>query len=249
MRIALFITCLTEQFYPRAAVAVVKVLEHLGHTVEFPGAQTCCGQPMFNNGLHDEARDLARRMIAVFDSAEVVVTPSGSCAAMVREQYLRLWPEHTREHRSAVSLASRTYEFVEFLVKVLRVDLHALGVDWPGTATYHRSCHLRGLGLASEAEDLLRQVKRLEYTELARIEQCCGFGGTFAVNYPQISGAMVADKVSAIRESGSQHLVCNEAGCAMSIAGGCRRSGTPVKLLTIGELIAEGLGLLPRGGT
>jgi len=248
VRIALFITCLTEQFYPRAAVAIVKVLEHLGHTVEFPAAQTCCGQPMFNNGLHDDARDLARRMIEIFAPAEHVVTPSGSCAAMVREHFLHLWPERSGEHRAALALAAKTSEFVEFLTKVERVDLRAMRVRWPGSVTYHRSCHLRSLGLCDEAETLLDQIEGVRRVPLPRAEQCCGFGGTFAVNYPQISAGMVSDKVSAIRETNAERLVCNEAGCGMNIAGACRRALPEVSLITIGEVIAQGLGLLPREG-
>lgn len=245
MKIALFITCLTEQFYPRAAVAIVKVLEHLGHTVEFPEGQTCCGQPMFNNGLHDEARALGLRMIELFGSCECVVTPSGSCAAMIREHFLHLWPEGSVEARNARALAAKTYEFVEFLARVERANLQTLGVRWAGSVTYHRSCHLRGLGMTHEAEVLLGQVEGLRYSPLPRAEQCCGFGGTFAVNYPQISGGMVSDKVSAIRESKAERLVCNEAGCAMNIAGACRRSSPPVPVITLGEILAEGLGLLP----
>lgn len=227
-------------------MALVKVLDHLGHTVEFPAGQTCCGQPMFNNGLHDEARTLGRRMIDLFGEFECVVTPSGSCAAMVREHFLHLWPRGSPEDRGARALAARTYEFVEFLTKVERADLAALGVRWTGSVTYHRSCHLRGLGMANEAETLLAQVQGLTYTPLPRAEQCCGFGGTFAVNYPQISGGMVADKVAAIRETHAGHLVCNEAGCAMNIAGACRRTAPAVPTISIAEVIAEGLGLLPK---
>ncbi len=248
MKISLFITCLTEQFYPRAAVAIVKVLEHLGHTVEFPPDQTCCGQPMFNNGFHDQARSLAERMIRIFADAPCVVTPSGSCAAMVREHFSHLWAEGTPEHRATRELAAKTFEFVEFLTKVQGADFRELGAHWPGTVTYHRSCHLRSLGLADEAEVLLKQIDALRYTPLPRAEQCCGFGGTFAINYPQISAGMVGDKVAAILETGANHVVCNEAGCGMNIAGACRRAAPRVSSITIGEIIAESLGLLPRGG-
>jgi L-lactate dehydrogenase complex protein LldE len=246
VRVALFITCLTDQFYPRAGIAAVRVLGHLGHEVVFPADQTCCGQPMFNTGFHGDARRLAERMIRIFAPFETVVTPSGSCAAMIREQYPHLFEGNRVLEAAGRALAARTYEFVEFLVKVLRVDLRPLGARWPGRAAYHYSCHLRGLGMTDEPLMLLRQVAGLEATPLERSEQCCGFGGTFAVKFPLISGQMVADKVSAIAASGARTLVCGDAGCAMNIEGACRRAGRPVRIVSPAEIIAEGLGLLPR---
>jgi L-lactate dehydrogenase complex protein LldE len=246
VRIALFITCLTDAFYPRAGIATVKVLEHLGHTVEFPSEQTCCGQPMFNNGFRADARDLARRMINLFEPSEAVVTPSGSCAAMIREHYPHLLADDERDLARARSLASRTFEFSELLAKVLQVDLRSLGVEWRGDATAHSACHLRGLGLVGVAEGLLGAVDGLKLVPLEKAEQCCGFGGTFAVKYPEVSGGMVADKTAAIRASGCRTVVCNEAGCGMNIEGACRRAGLPVRMTSIAEIIAEGLGLMER---
>ncbi len=247
MKVALFITCLTDNYYPRAGIAVVKVLEHLGHEVEFPAAQTCCGQPMYNNGFHDEARDLARRMIEVFEPFETVVTPSGSCAAMIRDYYPGLFAEGSRERRAAESLAARTFEFVEFLVKRLNIDLPSLDVRWDGTATYHYSCHLRGIGMKDETAQLARQIDGLEFAPLDKTEQCCGFGGTFAMNYPQISGGMVREKVGHIRDTKAHTLICNDAGCSMNIAGACRREGVDIRIRSLAEIIAEGLGLMDRG--
>ncbi len=246
MKVALFITCLTDAYFPRAGVAVVKVLEHLGHEVEFPRAQTCCAQPMFNNGFHPEARALARRLLDVFDPFETVVTPSGSCAAMIREHYPHLFEGHPTTLARARSLASRTFEFSEFLLKVLRVDLRSLDVRWQGDVTTHSACHLRALGLVGVSESLLDQVQGLSHVAPDNAEQCCGFGGTFSVKYPQISAGMVAEKVAGIRATHRATLVCNEAGCAMNIAGACRRAGTPVHVTSLAEIIAEGLGLLPR---
>lgn len=246
MRIALFITCLTDAYFPRAGIAAVKVLEHLGHTVEFPREQTCCGQPMFNNGFRTEARDLARRMFDVFEPYEAVVTPSGSCAAMIHEQYPHLFAGDAQGLARAKDLAARTFEFSEFLARVLRVDLRALGVAWNGDVTVHSACHLRSLGLVGTAEGLLGAVRGLRVVPLDNGEQCCGFGGTFAVKYPQISGGMVSEKVACIKRTGCQRVVCNEAGCGMNLAGACRRAGVPVQFTSVAEIVAEGLGLIER---
>ncbi len=244
MRVSLFVTCLGESFYPRAGIATVKVLEHLGCAVDFPAAQTCCGQPMHNNGYAPEARALAERMMRVFAASEHIVTPSGSCAAMVRDIYPHVFDDDPVLRRSAEALAGRTHEFAEFLIRVLKVDLRALGVRWKGTATYHYSCHLRGLGITDEAVRLLRQIEGLDFVPLTNAEQCCGFGGTFASKYPDISGAMVRDKCAAIRESGAGTVVSSEPGCTMNIAGACRRAGQSVAFRSLPEMVAEGLGLL-----
>ena len=244
MKIALFITCLTDNYSPRSGIAVVKVLEHLGHDVCFPESQTCCGQPMFNNGFSSEARDLARRMIRVFEPYETVVTPSGSCAAMIREHFPSLFEDDQEFKKKAESLAGRTHEFVEFLTKVEKVDLRCLGVKRDEKVTYHYSCHLRGLGQTDEAEQLIRQIDGLDYLPLSKKEQCCGFGGTFAVKYSPISGQMVLDKVASIRETGADTVIVNDAGCAMNMAGACRRGGCDVGFISLAETIAEGLGLM-----
>jgi L-lactate dehydrogenase complex protein LldE len=246
VRIALFITCLTDAYYPRTGIAAVKVLEHLGEAVEFPREQTCCGQPMFNNGFTRDARELALRFIEVFEPFEAVVTPSGSCTAMIREHYAHLLADDEQARERARGVQSRTYEFCEFLTKVLRVDLGRLGVTWQGDVTAHSACHLRGLGLVGVAEQLLGTVPGLKVVPLEKSEQCCGFGGTFAVKYPEISGGMVADKTAAIKASGCRTVVCNEAGCGMNIEGACRRAGLAVRMTSAAEIIAEGLGLMER---
>lgn len=240
----MFITCLNDVFYPRVGVATVKVLEHLGCDVSFPTAQTCCGQPMFNNGFHDEARRLASRMIEVFRDYDAIITPSGSCAAMVREHFPHLFDGNDPRAAAATKFASRTYEFVEYLVKVLKVDLRELEVAWPNSATYHPSCHLRGLGMKNEATDLITQITDLSYVELPNAEQCCGFGGSFAVTFPDTSREMVGDKVDAIQETGCRAVICNDAGCAMNISGACERAGVQRQFISLAEIIAEGLGLL-----
>ena len=246
MHVSLFITCLADTFYPRTGIACVKVLEKLGCTVGFPAAQTCCGQPLWNNGLADDTRALARRMIEVFDDAQYVVTPSGSCAAMIRDYYPEMFEHDPAWHDRAAALAGKTFEFVEFLMKVLKVDLAEHNVRWEGKTTYHYSCHLRGLGITDEAVRLMKQVDALEYVPLEKADQCCGFGGTFAMKYPQISGAMVRDKAQCIRATGADTIISNDSGCTMNLSGSCRREGVDVRFTTLAEVLAEGMGLLPR---
>ena len=246
MHVAFFVTCLADTFYPRAGIAAVKVLEKLGCTVEFPEAQTCCGQPMWNNGFADETRALARRMIEVFEAYDHVVTPSGSCAAMIRDYYVEMFEDEPDWQERARTLSSRTSEFVEFLVNVLKVDLREHDVHWPGTVTYHYSCHLRGIGVTDEAVRLMRQIDGLDYQPMDKIDQCCGFGGTFAMKYPQISGAMVRDKVQCIAQTGAPVVISNDSGCTMNIAGSCHREGVDVQFTSLAEIIAEGMGLLDR---
>ncbi|MCC6227673.1 MAG: (Fe-S)-binding protein [Phycisphaerales bacterium] len=246
MNVALFITCLTEQFTPRAGVASTLVLEHLGCRVHFPEAQTCCGQPMFNTGHHEDAAILARRMIDVFDQFEAIVTPSGSCAAMVKIHAPELLKGDQTYAARAKALAAKTYEFVEFLSRVLRVDLAALNARHESTATIHPACHLRELGLMDEPAKLLAQINGLELRPLPSRDECCGFGGAFSVKHPAISGKMVENKVANVVSTRSDSLVCSDAGCAMNIDGACRKSGVRQRILSAPEIIAESLGLLPR---
>jgi L-lactate dehydrogenase complex protein LldE len=241
--VALFITCLTDQFYPQVGVAVTKILEHFGCTVCFPKAQTCCGQPFFNNGYHDDSRALARRFVEIFEPYEYVVTPSGSCCAMVREQYeLLLRSDHAYEH-GLRAVTARTYEFVEFLDKVLKVDFHQFKLPEPQKMTYHYTCHLRGLGVKDEGVRLLKQIEGVEFVPMEKTDQCCGFGGTFAVKYPAISGAIVEDKVNCIAATGSKTVICNDAGCSMNIGGMLHRRDQPQRVKHIAELMANAMGI------
>jgi L-lactate dehydrogenase complex protein LldE len=242
-RVAMFVTCLTDQFYPRIGVAVTKILEHFGFTVDFPRAQTCCGQPFFNNGFHPEARALAERMVPIFASYDYVVTPSGSCCAMVREQYHELFAGDAKWEQPMHDLAVRTYEFVEFLDKLLKVDFAQFKLPQPRNVTYHYTCHLRGIGIKDQGVRLLRQIGNVQFKPMEKTDQCCGFGGTFAVKYPAISGAIVQDKVACIAASGADTLVCNDAGCTMNIAGMCHRGGMDVRVKHIAELMADAMGI------
>jgi L-lactate dehydrogenase complex protein LldE len=243
MRVALFITCLNDQFYPRVGVAVTKILERFGCEVRFPATQTCCGQPFFNNGFHGEARALAKRMIEIFEPYPYVVTPSGSCCAMVREQFHELLHADPQWHKPMESLRAKTYEFVEFVDKVLKVDFQQFSLPQPRDIAYHYTCHLRGIGVKDEGVRLLRQIGNVRFKPMEKTDQCCGFGGTFAVKYPAISGAIVEDKVACIAATAAQTLVCNDAGCTMNISGMCHRKGMTTEVKHLAELIAEAMEL------
>ncbi len=241
--VALFITCLTDQFYPRVGIAVTKILERLGCRVSFPQKQTCCGQPFYNNGLPDEAAELAKRFIQIFEPYDYVVTPSGSCCAMVREHFAHVLGDDPAWRTGLERVRSRTYEFVEFLDRVLKFDTSKLALPQPTSVTFHYTCHSRGIGLTDEAVRMLRGMGNVDFRPLEKTDQCCGFGGTFAVKYPQISGAIVEDKASCIRSTGAAVTICNDAGCTMNISGACHRHGVNTQLKHIAELIAEAMGI------
>src|SRR4029077_7157624 len=194
-----------------------------------------CGQPHFNSGFHADARDLARHAIKAFANGHLIVTPSGSCAAMVKLEYPELFHGDMVWHGRAEDLARRTHELSDFLVNILGVE--DVGARFEGKATYHMACHLRGLGLQTEPERLLRKVNGLEYIPLERSDECCGFGGSFSVRYPGISGAMVQDKATFIDKTGADAVVATDAGCLMNIAGCLRRRGSRVRALHLAELL------------
>jgi L-lactate dehydrogenase complex protein LldE len=213
----------------------VRVLEALGHAVVFPEAQTCCGQPAFNDGFPTDATALAARTVDVLAAPMPVVVPSGSCATMVRRFYPELLRDGPRG-TAAQELAARTFEFSEFLVRVLGVI--DVGARWDGRVTYHDSCHLlRELGIRDEPRRLLAAVRGLELVEMAYPEHCCGFGGAFAVKFPEISGAILAPKLAAIAATGASAVVANDTGCLLQMSGGLRRSGSTVRALHLAEIL------------
>ncbi|MEW5978160.1 MAG: (Fe-S)-binding protein [Acidobacteriota bacterium] len=239
MKVSLFIPCLVDQFFPRVGISVVKVLSDLGITVDYPEAQTCCGQPAFNSGYHEEAKELAERFLTVFRGSEYIVCPSGSCTSMVRVFYPEILSEPTLQE-SLHDIASRTFEFSEFLVKVLGVS--DVGAHFPHKVTYHDACHLlRELQVKTAPRQLLQQVRGLQLVEMSQPEDCCGFGGTFSVKFPEISTAMVEDKVKAIAETGAEFVVANDSSCLMQIGGWLTRKGIPVKPIHLAELLASRL--------
>ncbi|HEV3116002.1 MAG TPA: (Fe-S)-binding protein [Gemmataceae bacterium] len=232
---SLMITCLGDALFPDVGVATLRLLRRLGVEVDFPRAQTCCGQPFLNSGYRENARDLARHTIRAFDNGQTIVTPSGSCAAMVKLEYPELLHDDLVWHDRAENLAGRVHELSDFLVNVLGVQ--EVGARFDGKATYHMACHLRGLGIMTEPERLLRKVKGLQFVPLERADECCGFGGSFSVRYPGISGAMVADKAALIERTGADAVVATDAGCLMNIAGCLRRRGSRVRALHLAELL------------
>jgi L-lactate dehydrogenase complex protein LldE len=235
MHLSLMITCLGDVIRPNAGKAVVRVLRGLGHEIDFPRAQTCCGQPMFNSGYGDLAREQARHTIKVFAGEQPVVVPSGSCAAMVKVEYPHLLEGDKEWHPRALDLAARTFEFSDFLVNQLKVV--DVGARYEGKVAAHFACHLRMLGQGTELETLVRHVQGAEFVPLNRQDQCCGFGGSFAVRYPQISGNMVDDKMRCILATGASVVVSTDAGCMMNIGGRLHRESKPVELLHIAELL------------
>jgi L-lactate dehydrogenase complex protein LldE len=232
------ITCLGDALFPRVGVAAVQVLRDLGVTVEFPPAQTCCGQPAYNAGYRDAARAAAAAFMRAFAGSEYVVSVSGSCAAMVRDGFPRLF-EGTSDEDAAAALAGRTFEFSEFLVDVLRVE--ELPVARRGRATFHHSCHTRRLlGVAEQPARLLRMIAGLDYVPLGKPDLCCGFGGTFAVKMPAISTAMVDDKVDHVLATGADLLVGLDMSCLMNIEGRLRRRGHQLEVRHLAEVLAAG---------
>jgi L-lactate dehydrogenase complex protein LldE len=235
MRLSLMITCLGDVIRPEAGKSVVRILRRLGHVIDFPQAQTCCGQPMFNSGYRELAREQAKHTIRVFAGEEPVVVPSGSCAAMVKHEYPHLLEDDAEWHQRALELASRTFEFSDFLVNQVKVV--DVGAKYVGKVAFHFACHLRMLQHTTEAETLIRHVEGATLLPLARQDQCCGFGGSFAVRYPHISGNMVEDKMQCILASGADCIASTDAGCLMNIAGRFHRAGHRTELLHIAELL------------
>ncbi|MER0449472.1 (Fe-S)-binding protein [Streptomyces sp. Edi4] len=242
MRVALFVTCVNDAVYPATGIATVKLLERLGVEVHFPPGQTCCGQPMFNTGYRHETEPLVRRMARVFAGYDHIVTPSGSCAAMIRDNYPRIARKAAAEGgdpeltEAAQALAPRTYELTEFLVDVLGVI--DVGAFFPHTVTYHPSCHgARLLGLGDRPRRLLAAVKGLELRELPGAEECCGFGGTFALKNPDVSAAMGTDKVRNALATGAEVLCGADNSCLMHIGGILHRQDAPTRALHLAEIL------------
>jgi L-lactate dehydrogenase complex protein LldE len=236
----LFITCLGDQFYTGTLQNMTRILERLGVELIFPAGQTCCGQPLFNNGFENQTRSIAKNFLRTFNQSDVpIIGPSGSCVSMVKHHYLELFPAGTREHDLAVDIAGRTYEFTEYLVDVLQVT--DVGAVYPHKVTYHASCHyLREMGLKTEAKTLLSNVQGLEFIPLNEEDTCCGFGGAFSVTYPEVSQAMMENKVKNILASGVDTVVSCEPGCLMNIAGGLQKAGSKIRALHIIDLLASG---------
>jgi len=235
VKVSLFITCLGELFYQEASKDMIEVLERLGCELDFPKGQICCGQPAYNSGYRKDAQKAAKQMIATFENAEYVVTPSGSCAAMFKE-YPALFKEDQEWYKRAEKVANKTYEFTQFIVNVLGIE--DVGATYPAKATYHTSCHM--IRLLNETESpftLLKHVKGLDLLPLENSYDCCGFGGTFAVKMVPISEQMVDEKVRHVEASGADVMITADGGCMMNIKGRINRKGKPIEVKHIAQIL------------
>jgi len=236
MRVALFTTCLVDQLFPDVARATLRVLERVGVAVAVPAAQTCCGQLPFNEGCWDDARRIARHHLAVFREADAIVTPSGSCAGMVRHFYPVLFEGDPPAAAVAGPVGARTYELSEFLAT--RLGLTDVGAAFSGRVTYLVSCHgYRELGLYEAPLRLLRAVRGLEYVPLPAADECCGFGGAFAVKMEPLSSAMLRSKVDAVRRSGAGVVTGTDASCLMHLGGALSRANVGIRALHLAEIL------------
>lgn len=229
-RVALFVTCVVDQLFPRTGMAMAEVLERLGCRVEFPEDQTCCGQPAYNSGWMDEAREVAQRFVRVFEGYEYVVAPSGSCVSMVKNHYPELL--------GADPFGGRVFEFSQFLTDVLRVE--DVGARFAHSVTYHDACHsLRELHIKAGPRRLLANVRGLELREMEPPEECCGFGGTFSVKFPHVSQAMGATKAESIQRTGAEYVASADPSCLMNIDGALRRLGAATRTIHLAEILAS----------
>lgn len=247
MQVSLFITCYNDTLFPEAGIAVVRVLERLGHSVVFPVGQTCCGQMHVNTGYQEEALPLMLRFVQQFRDAEAVVIPSTSCVTMMREHYPQLaWRlqgagRHPGIVDAVAALLPKVWEFSEFLSK--RLGLTDVGAYYPHRVTYHASCHgLRGLGLGNGPETLLRHVRGLDLAPLAHVDRCCGFGGTFAVKNAEVSSAMLAEKTTAVLNTGAEVCTACDTSCLMHMAGALHRQRTGVRTVHLAQILAGEVG-------
>ncbi|MFZ1918216.1 MAG: (Fe-S)-binding protein [Terriglobales bacterium] len=245
-KVSLFVPCFVDQLLPEVAVDTVKVLRRIGCEVDFLADQTCCGQPALNTGYWGEARPCAEHFVRVFKNAEVVVSPSGSCVSVIRLFYPELLA-HSSLHQDAIALARRTFEFSEFLVKV--AEITQVGASFPHTVTYHASCHgLRELNLRSEPMQLLREVEGLKLVPMVRSEECCGFGGTFAAKFADISSAMGNSKADSVDATGAEFVTAIDPSCLMHLQGILGKRKAAARTIHLARILAQqsGAGSSPQ---
>lgn len=240
MKVSLFITCLVDSLYPNVGESTVRLLDHLGMELDFPMGQTCCGQPAYNSGYKDEARDVAKTLIEAFDASEYVVGPSGSCVGMIHHYYPQLFAGDAKWEGRASKFINKTYEVTDFIVNVLKRE--DVGARLEQKVTFHPNCHAsRMMGIKDEPLTLLKNVRGIELVDLPFAEDCCGFGGTFAVKMHEISGEMVKEKAEHVLATGAQILTGTDMGCLMNISGRLRYEGAPVQVKHLTELLWEGV--------
>ena len=236
-KITLFVQCIVDSIHPEVGDALVNIFHKLGVEIDCPTDQTCCGQPAFNSGYRQPASIAAKHFIKTFEDSDVIVCPSGSCVNVVRNHYPELLGDEPNWSRRAEELAGRVFELTEYLVD--EVGVEDLGARYQGKITYHDSCHLlRGLGISEQPRALIRRINGAEFVEMNDSERCCGFGGAFSVKYPEISTAMVSDKVKNIMDSGADTVVGCDMGCLMNIQGRLSRMGSEIKVMHIAQLLA-----------
>lgn len=242
MQVSLFVTCICDAFFPQVGKAVVNILEHQGVQVDFPQRQVCCGQPSYNTGYWKETREVAKGLLEAFKDSEYVVAPSGSCVAAIKEYYPKMFAEDTKYRPLVDELVRKVYEFSMFQVEVMKQE--DLGATFPHKVTYHPNCHSsRFLGVNPSVLSLLSHVRDLDFIELPRKDDCCGFGGTFSVKMGEVSGALVDEKAHHVMASGAEVLTGTDMGCLMNIGGRLQKEGSKIRTLHIVELLAEGMRL------
>ncbi len=231
-------TCVVDQVFPQVGIAVTEVLERLGYQVDFAAAQTCCGQPALNSGYPEEAARVARHFLDVFKDAEYVVAPSGSCASMITHHYEEIFAQDPERLEQSRRLRERVFEFSQFLLEVAQVE--SVGARFQGVVTYHDSCHaLRELRLKAGPRRLLANVAGLTLREMEAAEECCGFGGTFSVKFPEVSGGMARTKIESIKKTEADAVVSVDSSCLMQLEGAMRRAGVPIRTLHLAEVLAS----------
>lgn len=239
---SLFVTCLVDWLSPQTGIAVVRLLEHLGVRVEFAPQQTCCGQPGFNGGYRHDAAIVARQFLETFQDAQAIVVPSGSCTAMIRHEYPVLFADDPHRLRLAQHIASITWEFTEYLVDGLGVTDLGLRLPAPHTFGYHDSCHgLRMLELGTAGRALLQHMENATLVELTDHDECCGFGGLFAVKMAEVSGAMLQKKIARILECPAETIVAGDISCLIHMNGGLARQKSAKRVRHIADVLADGL--------
>jgi len=248
-RVTLFASCMVDQLAPSVGESSVDVLEHLGVQVDFLDDQTCCGQPAFNSGFRSESRPVAERFVELFEQVEgPIVVPSGSCAAMVRNYYGDLFRGDPELIERAARVGVRLFELTEFITQFFGTD--AISGSMETSATYHKCCHLlREIGVNDEPIAMLSNLDGLEFSELERADVCCGFGGAFSVKMPDISSAILDEKLDYIEATGSDTVVAADTGCIYQMQGGLRRRGSDVKVVHIAEILAKSIRNASSAGT
>jgi L-lactate dehydrogenase complex protein LldE len=237
-QVSIFVTCIVDQLFPKAGMAMAAVLERLGFSIDFPEAQTCCGQPAFNSGYRDEARTVAVHTLKVLEAADYVVVPSGSCTSMMSHHYEELFSAGEPDFEAARRLSSRIYEFSRFLTEIAGVE--DVGARLEGIATYHDSCHaLRELKIKDAPRRLLAHVRGLELREMDAAEECCGFGGTFSVKFAGVSGGMARTKIDSIIRTGASTVISIDSSCLMQLQGAINRACLPIRTMHLAEVLAS----------